>query len=64
MKISFRTNKGTKVGELIKENKKTVWVKFKYEKNIAEAGMDAIIKKFVAIIKRHKIKHNVVMVEE
>ena len=61
MKATFRTNKGTKTGELIKANKKTVWVRFKYKKNIAEEGMDAIFKIFIATIKRHKIKHNVVL---
>ena len=61
MKATFRTNKGTKTGELLKANKKTVWVKFDYKKNIAEKGLDAIFKTFTATIKRHKIKHNVVL---
>ena len=60
MNVKFRTNKGVKKGEVVKENEKTVWVKFKYKKNIAEEGAEAIWKKFTAIIKRHKIKHNVV----
>jgi len=63
MNVKFNINKGRQLGELIKDNNKTVWVKFKYKKNIAEAGAEAILKKFVAIIKRHKIKHNVVEVE-
>lgn len=61
MKATFRTNQGTKTGELIKANKKTVWVKFKYKKNIADEGMDAVFKSFVSIIKRHKVKHNVIL---
>jgi len=63
MKITFRTSEGMKEGELLKENKKTVWVKFTYKKKIAKEGAEAIFKNFTAIIKRHKIKHNVSMVE-
>jgi len=62
MEVKFRTNKGIKSGELIKNNKKTVWVKFNYKKNIADEGLKAIFKTFTAIIKRHKIKHDVVEV--
>ena len=61
MQAKFNIKKGRIEGEVVKANNKTVWVKFKYKKNIAEEGAEAIIKKFVAIIKRHKIKHNVVM---
>ncbi len=61
MQATFRTNKGEKTGEVIKANNKTVWVKFKYKKNIAEEGAEAIFKKFIAISKRHKVKHNVVI---
>ncbi len=57
----FNTNKGRKIGEVVKVNSKTVWVKFWYKKNIAEEGAEAIFKKFLAIIKRHKAKHNVEM---
>jgi len=60
----FDIKKGRQVGEVVKENAKTVWVKFKYKKNIAEEGAEAIFKKFIAVIKRHKIKHNVIMIEE
>jgi len=63
MNAKFNIRKGRVQGEVIKDNSKTVWVKFKYKKNIAEAGAEAIIKKFVAIIKRHKIKHNVAILE-
>jgi len=59
----FDIKKGRQVGEVIKENSKTVWVTFKYKKNIAEEGAEAIWKKFTAIIKRHRIKHNVVILE-
>lgn len=61
MKATFKTNQGTKVGELIKANKKTVWVKFDYKKKISEEGAKAVFKVFTAIIKRHKLKHHVVI---
>jgi len=64
MKLKFNISKGRQIGELIKDNTKTVWVTFKYKKNIAEEGAEAIFKKFIAIIKRHKIKHNVIAVED
>lgn len=59
MEATFETNKGRKSGEVLKVNHKTVWVKFNYKKNIAEEGVKAIFKDFVAIIKRHKLKHDV-----
>lgn len=62
MEIKFKTNQGIKTGEVIKDNTKTVWVKFNYKKDIAEEGVKAIFKTFTAIIKRHKIKHSVVEV--
>lgn len=62
MNVKFKTNQGIKTGEVIKDNNKTVWVKFNYKKDIAEEGVKAIFKTFTAIIKRHKIKHSVVEV--
>ncbi len=64
MEAKFNIKKGRQAGKVFKENNKTVWVTFKYKKNIAEVGAEAIIKKFTAYIKRHKIKHNVIMLEE
>ncbi len=64
MEAKFNIRKGRQAGTVIKENNKTVWVKFKYKKNISEAGVEAIMKKFIAVIKRHKVKHNVIMLEE
>jgi len=61
MDAKFNIKKGRVKGEVVKANNKTVWVKFKYKKNIADAGLEAVMKKFTAIIKRHKVKHNVVM---
>jgi len=59
----FNIKKGRQVGKVIKDNPKTIWVKFKYKRNIAEEGAEAIFKKFIAIIKRHKVKHDVAMME-
>lgn len=61
MDAEFNTNKGRKKGEVVKANKKTVWVKFDYKKNISAEGVEAVWKTFTATIKRHKFKHNVVM---
>ena len=61
MKATFNLGKERKEGELIKANNKTVWVKFAYKKKISEEGAKAVFKVFDAIIKRHKIKHNVVI---
>ncbi|MHA1872616.1 MAG: hypothetical protein ACTSVB_00770 [Candidatus Heimdallarchaeaceae archaeon] len=61
MEAKFNIKKGRQKGEVIKENSKTIWVKFKYKKNIADEGAEAIFKKFIAIIKRHRIKHNVII---
>ena len=63
MDAKFNIRKGRQVGTVIKENNKTVWVTFKYKKNIAEEGAEALFKKFIAVIKRHRIKHNVVISE-
>ena len=61
MQAKFNITKGRQLGEVVKANNKTVWVKFKYKKNVADVGAEAVFKKFKAIIKRHKVKHNVVM---
>ncbi len=61
MEATFNIKKRRQLGEVFKENDKTVWVTFEYQKNMAEAGAKAIFKKFTAYIKRHKIKHNVMM---
>ena len=63
MEAKFNIRKGRVKGEVLKENSKTVWVKFKYKKNIADEGAEAIFKKFIAIIKRHRVKHNVDILE-
>ena len=63
MDAKFNIKKGRQVGKVIKDNPKTIWVKFKYKRNIAEEGAEAIFKKFIAIIKRHKVKHDVAMME-
>ena len=64
MEAKFNIKKGRQQGEVVKKNSKTVWVKFNYKKNVAEEGAEAIFKKFTAIIKRHMVKHAVVLMEE
>ena len=63
MNINFRTNQGEKTGEVVKDNNKTVWVKFSYKKKISLEDAKDVFKTFVTTIKRHKIKHNVRMME-
>jgi hypothetical protein len=62
MNVEFDTNKGRKKGEILKVNKRTVWVKFDYKEEIKEKGAEAIFNTKTAYIKRHKIKHNVELV--
>ena len=57
--IKFRTNQGIKTGEVIKQNNKTVWVKFDYKKKISVKDVKDTFKTFTRTIKRHIIKHNV-----
>ena len=61
MKAEFDLTGQRKTGDLVKANKKTVWVKFPYKKKISEEGAKAIYQNFIAIIKRHKKKHNVII---
>jgi len=61
MKATFNIGKERKEGDVVKDNIKTVWVKFEYQKNVAEAGVEALFKTFTNTIKRHKLKHSVVM---
>ena len=63
MNVKFITNKGEKIGEVVKDNIKTVWVKFSYKKKISLEDAKDVFKTFVTTIKRHKIKHNVTEVE-
>ena len=58
MEADFRLSDRRQKGTIVKENPKTVLVKFDYKKNIAEAGAEALFKTFTAIIKRHRYKHN------
>jgi 5-methylthioribose kinase len=64
MKAEFNTNKGRKKGELIKANVKTVWVKFKYKFHINwdKPKDEPLFEMRTKTIKRHKMKHNVVIV--
>lgn len=61
MKATFNIGKERREGELIKANNRTVWVKIAYKKKISEEGAKAVFQVFEKTIKRHKIKHNVVI---
>ena len=61
MNVKFRTNQGENTGELVTNNHKTIWVKFDYKKKISLEDAEDIFKTFTTTIKRHKIKHNVIM---
>lgn len=62
MKVKFNTNKGEHTGTLIKDNPKTVIVKFDYQEEIKEKGVKAIFKTYTTFIKRHKQKHHVLVI--
>jgi len=63
MEAEFTTNKGRKTGEIIRSNVKTVWVKLKYKMKINLTNDEkSMFENKERIIKRHKIKHNVVMI--
>jgi hypothetical protein len=63
MEAEFNTNKGRKKAEIIIANIKTVWVRLKYQVNInLEDKTKPIFEKREKIIKRHKVKHNVIIV--
>jgi len=63
MEAEFNTNKGRKKAELIIANIKTVWVRLKYKVNVnLKDKTKPIFEKREKIIKRHKVKHNVVIV--
>ena len=63
MQAEFNTNKGRKKAEIIIANIKTVWVRLKYQVNVnLKDKTKPIFEKREKIIKRHKVKHNVVIV--
>jgi len=63
MEAEFSTTKGRKTGEIIKSNAKTVWVRLKYKMKINLTDNEKpIFKNRERIIKRHKAKHNVIII--
>jgi len=54
----FNTNRGRKIGEVVKVNSKTILVRVEVPKK--EEVKDLVIPKYT-FIKRHKVKHNVEM---
>lgn len=63
MEAEFNINEGRKKGELIKANIKTVLVRLKYKFRINwdKKDEEPLFENRENIIKRHKIKHNVVI---
>jgi len=62
MKVKFNTNRGEHTGTLIKENPKTVIVKFDYKEKIEKKGAKAIFKTYTTFIKRRKIRDHVLFI--
>lgn len=62
MEAEFNTKKGRKKADVVKANIKTVWVRLKYKINInLKDKTKPIFEKREKVIKRHKVKHNVVI---
>jgi hypothetical protein len=62
MQAEFNTKKGRKKGEVVISNIKTIWVRLKYKINInLKDKTKPIFEKREKVIKRHKVKHNVVI---
>jgi len=64
MKAKFRCNGKMMTGEVSKMNKLTCWVKVQFKKKISETIEDKIqeiLKPYDKIIKRHKVKHKVIL---
>ena len=65
MQAKFMCSGKQMMGEVVKSNFHTIWVKVKFEKKIMETIKDKIeeiIKPYDRIIKRHKEKHAVVLI--
>lgn len=66
-KAKFRCNGKQMIGEVVKTNFHTVWVKVKFTKKVFETieeKIKEILKPYDNIIKRHKEKHAVVFIGE
>lgn len=62
MQAEFRTSKGRKKAEVVKENIKTILVRLKYKVNVnLKDKTKPIFEKREKVIKRHIVKHNVVI---
>lgn len=67
MKAKFMCNGKQMMGEVVKSNFHTIWVKVRFTKKITETieeKIKEILKPYDRIIKRHKEKHAVVMIGE
>ena len=65
MKAKFRCNGKQMMGEVVRSNFLTVWVKVKFKKKVMETlegKLKEALKPYDRIIKRHKEKHAVVLI--
>ena len=65
MKAKFMCNGKQMIGEVVKSNFYTIWVKVKFKKKVMESfegKLKEALKPYDRIIKRHKEKHAVVMI--
>lgn len=64
MEAEFRCNGKRMKGEVVDSNTHTIWVKVKFKKKVMEtfeSKLKEVLKPYDRIIKRHKVKHAVVM---
>ena len=64
MQAKFRCNGKQMTGEVVTFNTLTVWVKVQFKKKIRESiggKIQELLKPYDTIIKRHKVKHAVVI---
>ena len=65
MKAKFRCNGKQMIGEVVRSNLYTIWVKVKFKKKVMETlegKLKEVLKPYDRIIKRHKEKHSVVLI--
>jgi formylmethanofuran dehydrogenase subunit A len=64
MKAKFRCNGKQMTGEVVKANFYTIWVNVEFKKKVVEKidkKLKEVFKPYYKIIKRHKVKHAVVI---
>jgi hypothetical protein len=64
MKAKFRCNGKQMTGEVVKANFYTIWVNVEFKKKVVEKidkKLKEVFKPYYKTIKRHKVKHAVVI---